>query len=59
MSAATKMLNHACWGVPQEVMGLVQGFYQEHQKEYVFLINDVIFLPVEASEIRVTADNET
>lgn len=28
VSAATKMLNHAVSGVPNEVMGLLQGFYQ-------------------------------
>ena len=57
MSAATKMLNHAVSGIPNEVMGLLQGFYQfNSKKELAFQITDIIYLPVEASETRVTAD---
>jgi len=29
VSAASKMLNHAVSGIPKEVMGLLQGFYQK------------------------------
>ena len=28
VSAGSKMLNHSCSGIPNEVMGLLQGFYQ-------------------------------
>ena len=28
VTAAAKMLNHAHFGQPKEVMGLLQGFYQ-------------------------------
>ena len=51
------MLNHACFGQPKEVMGLLQGFYQEKAGDGYFQVTDVIALPVEASETRVTADD--
>lgn len=58
------MLNHAHFGQPKEVMGLLQGTFREEgtntSNEYgVFYVSDVIALPVEASETRVTADEET
>ena len=59
VTAAAKMLNHACYGQPKEVMGLLQGFFQEKRGEGFFQVTDVIALPVEASETRVTADDET
>ena len=59
VTAASKMLNHACHGQPKEVMGLLQGFYQDKRGEGLFQVTDVIALPVEASETRVTADDET
>ena len=31
VTAAAKMLNHACYGQPKEVMGLLQGFYQDRR----------------------------
>lgn len=55
--AASKMLNHAHFGQPQQVMGLLQGFYktvntksfQEIKQDGVFVVTDVIPLPVESS----------
>ena len=41
-------------------MGLLQGFYKEvGRNEAHFQVTDAIALPVEASETRVTADEET
>jgi hypothetical protein len=60
VSAAAKMLNHAVSGVPNEVMGMTQGFYQKNPKgELAFQITDIVYLPAKASETRVTADTET
>lgn len=59
VTAASKMLSHAHFGEPREVMGLLQGSYHEEGSHGVFVIADVIFLPVESSETRVTADDET
>lgn len=53
------MLSHAHFGIPKEVMGLLQGSYHEEKGKGVFVVSDVIYLPVEASETRVTADEET
>jgi hypothetical protein len=57
VSAAAKMLNHAVSGIPNEVMGMCQGFYQRNSKnELAFQITDIVYLPAKASETRVTAD---
>ena len=63
VTAAIKMLNHAHFGQPKEVMGLLQGTFDEETRNGksngIFYVTDVIALPVEASETRVTADDET
>jgi proteasome lid subunit RPN8/RPN11 len=59
VTAAAKMLNHATFGVPNEVMGLMTGFYREEKNYGVFTVTDILALPVESSETRVTADDET
>lgn len=46
VSAAAKMLNHAVFGQPEEVMGLLQGYVKEERGNGVFVINDIISLPV-------------
>lgn len=43
------MLNHAHFGQPKEVMGLLQGYFNEESGNGVFYVTDVIALPVEAS----------
>ena len=46
-------------GSPPRYLNQHIGSYHEEQGHGVFVVTDVIYLPVESSETRVTADDET